>query len=415
MKWRRSYNWGVPLRPPVTVIRRAAPPPPEVVEEIMEEAAEAASEGESIAFTTRRAYWRGVVWLLMSLGLQWLANLMPEFVEQFYSLTIYHYLGRWLSAPGRIVNRVGLGEISLLLLLFWFILWCIWYLRRSIRREARFGHVIKVFFLQVLWVFSILVPLFLFLWGFNYQRMPLAETMGLERRPAARSGELEAVSLQIINGANRNYQAARGNLDWVGASRMAITKPDLYKIIENAFQKETMLGKASQGGFSEPKPLHMSKLASWMGISGFYISYTAEVTYNYEVPDIDLPMTIAHHKAHQRGYAREDEANFIAHLICTKSSDPYVRYSGYMYALKLIEPLAKADRAQYESLVSRLGAGRDERLTRRGSGAGRRSPRPTRGRSARRCPRGRARSGSQRSSAPGTRPPPARGPSTPRW
>ncbi|MDX2032796.1 MAG: DUF3810 domain-containing protein [Blastocatellia bacterium] len=350
MKWRRYYDFGVPLRPPVS--RRMPPPPPEVVEEMIEEA-----EEESVVFTTRRAYWRGVVWLLISLGLQWLASLMPEFVEQFYSLTIYHYIGRWLAAPGRFVSKIVLAEVSFALLLLWFILWTIWYLRRSIRREARFGHVVKIFFLQILWVFSILVPLFLFLWGFNYQRMPLADTMGLDRRPAARSGELEAIGLQIINGANRSYAAAKAGQEWIGASRMSISKPQLYKVIENAFQAETMLGKTSQGGFSEPKPLYLSKLTSWMGVSGFYIAYTAEVTYNYEIPDVDLPMTIAHHKAHQRGYAREDEANFIAHLICIKSADPYVRYSGYMYALKLIEPLAKADRVRYEDLFSRLDLG----------------------------------------------------------
>ncbi|MFN0085695.1 MAG: DUF3810 domain-containing protein [Blastocatellia bacterium] len=352
MKWRRYDDWGVPLRPPVVITRQAPPSPPPEVEEVFDE-----GDGGSVVFTTRRAYWRGVVWLLIALGAQWLASLMTEFVEQFYSTTIYFYLSRWLSAPGRFAGQIVLGEISFVVLILWFILWTLWYLRRSVRREARFGHVIKIFFLQILWVFSILAPLFLFLWGFNYQRMPLAETLGLERRPAARAGELETITLQIINGVNRNYEAAQAGQEWIGASRMSISKPQLNKVLETAFQAESMIGKASQGGYSEPKPLYFSKVASWMGVSGFYIAYTAEVTYNYEIPDVDLPMTIAHHKAHQRGYAREDEANFVAHLICTKSSDPYVRYSGYMYALKLIEPLAKADRAKYEELASRLNPG----------------------------------------------------------
>ena len=33
---------------------------------------------------------------------------------------------------------------------------------------------------------------------------------------------------------------------------------------------------------------------------------------------------------HRRGIAREDEANFIAFLVCISSDDAYIRYSGYL-------------------------------------------------------------------------------------
>ena len=33
--------------------------------------------------------------------------------------------------------------------------------------------------------------------------------------------------------------------------------------------------------------------------------------------------------AHQRGIAKEDEANFTAFLVCSLSDDPYIRYCGY--------------------------------------------------------------------------------------
>ena len=52
-------------------------------------------------------------------------------------------------------------------------------------------------------------------------------------------------------------------------------------------------------------------------------------------------MVIAHHKAHQRGYAKEDEANFVGYVICINSTDPPVRYSGYLYGLKVLEVLSK--------------------------------------------------------------------------
>jgi len=94
-----------------------------------------------------------------------------------------------------------------------------------------------------------------------------------------------------------------------------------------------------------------------MGVSGFYIAFTGEVTFNDQVPACDLPMVLAHHKAHQRGYAREDEANFVAFLTCTNSTEPYVRYSGYLHGLKLFETMAKGNSELFAELLSRIGDG----------------------------------------------------------
>lgn len=346
---RRFVRWNFPLRPPV-YYPPAAAPEPEVIEEV-------GDDGVPARFSTRRHYWRGVVWLLVALGIQFVASLVPDVVERVYSNGIYYYLSRILAIPGKLVGALAIGEILFLLLMAYFFIWTIWYLGRSWRRQARLFHVLKLFFLHVLWVISVLFPIFLFVWGLNYQRQPLSETLNLERRPAARTGELEAIGLQIITAINTNYERAREGQDWTGASKLPMGAAKLYQTIENAFQAETLLGTASQGGYSDPKPLRLSGLTSLLGVSGFYLAYTAEVTYNGQIPAIDLPMTIAHHKAHQRGYAREDEANFVAFLVCVKSTEPYVRYSGLMYGLKVIDPLAKGEKDKYDGLISRLGPG----------------------------------------------------------
>jgi hypothetical protein len=55
-------------------------------------------------------------------------------------------------------------------------------------------------------------------------------------------------------------------------------------------------------------------------------------------------MTLAHEKAHQRGVASEDEANFFGFLACLYSTDPYVRYSAFMFAHRqLLYPLFMED------------------------------------------------------------------------
>ena len=52
----------------------------------------------------------------------------------------------------------------------------------------------------------------------------------------------------------------------------------------------------------------------------------------------------------KRGISREDEANFIAFLVCEASEDPYVRYAGYMNLLQYVmNALYKTDPALYKT------------------------------------------------------------------
>lgn len=340
---RNPLRLGVPIRPPVIIATQAVAD----VEDVT---------SEDVGFTTRRHYWRGIVWLLIALGVQAVASLMPEEVEAYYSQFIYFYIARWLSAANKYTQSIAIGEVLFAMLVVWFGLWSLWYMRRSWRRESRLFDVLKVFFLQILWVMSLLVPVFLALWGLNYQRLSLAETLQLDRRPA-RSGELESIGLQIVSGVNSNYEQARITRESGGPNAPPITRDAMFKSIEKAFQNEALLGDASRGEFSNPKPLLLSRLASFAGVTGFYIPFTGEVTFNEQVPAFDLPMVIAHHKAHQRGYAREDEANFIGYIICVNSAEPFVRYSGYLYGLKVLEALSKGSPDRYEDWLSRLNEG----------------------------------------------------------
>ena len=48
--------------------------------------------------------------------------------------------------------------------------------------------------------------------------------------------------------------------------------------------------------------------------------------------DYNIPATACHELSHLKGFAREDEANFIAYLACTASDNPEFNYSGAMLA-----------------------------------------------------------------------------------
>ena len=72
-------------------------------------------------------------------------------------------------------------------------------------------------------------------------------------------------------------------------------------------------------------------------------------------PDYTLPYTAAHELAHQRGIAREDEANFLAFLVCIRSDDAYIRYSAYVNLYEYVSSaLYSADREMYKKAASTL-------------------------------------------------------------
>lgn len=117
--------------------------------------------------------------------------------------------------------------------------------------------------------------------------------------------------------------------------------PNSYSVMPYSFSKMTDLLNDAYDSLSEkhpfiqsfdsnPKQVVLSEPWTYTHISGVYTFFTGESNININFPDYTLPFTCAHEMAHQRGISREDEANFVAFLVCAQSSDPYIRYSGYL-------------------------------------------------------------------------------------
>ena len=90
---------------------------------------------------------------------------------------------------------------------------------------------------------------------------------------------------------------------------------------------------------SRVKRIMLSEPMTYTHISGVYTFFTGEANINTNYPAYTVVYTAAHELAHQRGIAREDEANFVAFLVCSESDDAYVRYCAY---LNLYEYVASA-------------------------------------------------------------------------
>ncbi len=305
--------------------------------------------------------WRKARWmaapslLLLALGLQRLATIYPDLVERYYSRGLFPYIGRRLA----LINgyfTFSLFEVGVILLLVGLPGAAIWQMRKLYLGGASFVGLLLSALLNLIWLFGGGALLFLLLWGLNYQRPPLAANLGLQPRQATAS-ELEMIGRAIITGINRNYEAASANQDWEGQSHLPMSWSQLYQVIEAAYQQETLLSSFSVEGFSSPKPAYFSRAMSWLGMRGLYSPFTGEPNFNAEQPDCSLPFSIAHEMAHQRGFAREDEASFIAFLVCVKAAHPYVRYSGYLEALNVVLAPYTVAPERYREVMGALGAG----------------------------------------------------------
>lgn len=109
------------------------------------------------------------------------------------------------------------------------------------------------------------------------------------------------------------------------------------------------------------KFIALSEPMTYTHISGVYTFFTGEANININFPDYSLPYTAAHEMSHQRGIAPEDEANFMAFLVCRASDDEYIRYSGYMSMYEyILDALYDADKSMYAAVMKAT----DDRLLR---------------------------------------------------
>ncbi len=143
------------------------------------------------------------------------------------------------------------------------------------------------------------------------------------------------------------------NFGYGQSSVMPYDYNELSDKINAAFKKYAEKTDYIDSFASNPKPIALSELFTYTHISGVYTFMTSEANININYPDFIIPYTMAHEMAHQRGIAREDEANFVAFLVCMESDDAYIRYSGYSNMLDyLTDALYSADRELYSEFNS---------------------------------------------------------------
>ncbi|MBR2478999.1 MAG: DUF3810 domain-containing protein [Clostridia bacterium] len=216
------------------------------------------------------------------------------------------------------------------------------------------------------WIFAgkimsvALVILILFVWtlGTGYHGTTLDRRLGLDKKDVSED-DLYELTVLLTEQVNQLASAVKYADDEF--SQMPYSLGEMNDLLLDAYDELCATYDFLPRMYSRVKPVMLSELMSYTHITGVYSFFTGEANLNVAFPDYTLPYTAAHELAHQRGIAREDEANFIAFLACTASDDLYIQYSGYLNMLEYVtNAYARAvnanrcyDFATFKSLVDK--------------------------------------------------------------
>ncbi|OYT72063.1 MAG: hypothetical protein CFK52_06090 [Chloracidobacterium sp. CP2_5A] len=299
------------------------------------------------------------LWLLASAasgsacGLRFLAERHPARVEAVYARRLYPALASWVSLPARLVP-FSLAECLLGALLMGslgLLLWAGW---RGRRQRPRLGILLGRGLPVAILVFGLGAHGFLLLFGYHYAR-PAARNAFNLTPPPPDPVALEQFARLCIERANAELAAAAPARTTERGSELPLSLAQLADLLAESFRHCPELAYLSDACFAPPKAPWSSGLMARAGISGIFIPFTGEPHYDPNQPAGSLPFTIAHEMAHQRGFAFESEANFVAAVVCIRASHPYIRYSGWAGAARYaLRDLARAPE-RYAAVTPLIG------------------------------------------------------------
>lgn len=270
-----------------------------------------------------------ILFIAAGIVLSAISSRLPSYTECIYSMKIFKSFGSPISQLTGLFP-FSIAEAIIVFLVFYMIIKIFYIIITLIRNfETKKDYAIN-FVCNVLLGVSLIYFIFLIIWGLNYHRLPFSKVANLNTSPAS-IDELSNLCRDLITRSNslrlKVGEDSNGVMHIKGGYSEVLK--NAYRGYNNLKSKYPELG----GSFGNPKPVYLSSLMSYTGITGVYFPFTCEANVNVAVPDSTLPSTVCHEMAHQRGYAREDEANYISYLACESNPDPDFQYSGLILSL----------------------------------------------------------------------------------
>ena len=219
----------------------------------------------------------------------------------------------------------SIGDILYLFLLCWLF----WKLCRFFVRMFGKGRVpsrkiyLKNFLLKALAFLSITYIIFNICWGINYDRKGIAWQLGLKIEKYSKE-DLQEINCLLIDRINQSKRILL--LD----AKKYPSNGQLYTMVSDAYNHASV-----KYPFLNYKPASIKTsvwgwLGNYAGFTGYYNPFTGEAQLNTTVPPFLHAFIACPEAAHQLGYAKEMEANFVGYLAAAASMDTLFHYSVYL-------------------------------------------------------------------------------------
>lgn len=227
-----------------------------------------------------------------------------------------------------------------------YLLWCVY---RLIRFPEKLWQLYRL-------VLTLAMAGAIFWAGLNVMWTPCYYAPGFAEQSGVDDGPLELEELETVT---RWFAAlASEYADEVPRDENGACTTDRDSVLDRAagvFEGAAELYPFLDGEALRPKPIHFSRIMSYLDFTGFFFPMTGEANLNMDSPVFLLPSTSQHEIAHQRGVAMEQECNFVAVLSCLESEYADFRYAGAALAyIYLGNALAGADYEAYTEIYYSL-------------------------------------------------------------
>ena len=277
-----------------------------------------------------RAWWRLCPkrHAVLLISLAWVAVYFATREDRAWMEAVYRFAVRpWHRGAGWLTSRLpfSLAEWVIAAWVLLGIAFLAQLVLHFVRRGG--GAALLRWAVTLLGLVSLLFGLFCLWWGVCYYAGTLAEREGLEDRPIAEA-ELERVTRYFVLRANELSGEVPRDADGV----FTVDHADMFRRSRTVYHEAQQIFPSLEGPDLRAKPVVFSPLMSLINNTGFFFPFTAEANLNVACTDALVPATVAHELAHQRGVAREDEANFAAVIACMTCGDPEYAYSGALMA-----------------------------------------------------------------------------------
>lgn len=257
---------------------------------------------------------------------------------------IHHALARFNSAVS-----FSVAELLIVCAVLFVLAELIWGVVLLLRRRMS-GRRLYVGLTRIVSLVLLVYAGFCTLWGTYYYGDDFAHKSGLSNEPVSVE-ELETVTAYFASLANEyGAQVERNDDGFYIADRAEILRrsPELFDDTVADFPN-------LDGPRVCVKPIRFSRFLSYLDFTGFFFPFTGEANVNIDFPPSLFASTVAHELSHQRGVAKEQEANFTAVLTSLNNGDVDYCYSAALLAYThLGNALYKADYEAWQAVYETL-------------------------------------------------------------